>query len=306
MAATGSTDPGAARAFTRVAIVNRGEPAVRFLNAAREYTAERGIPLTTIALYTDVDRHAWFVRDADEAFRLGPASVADPETGATRLTYLDLGRLREALIATRAEAVWVGWGFVAEDPAFADLVRELGIVFIGPSPESMRMVGDKIAAKQLAEKVDVPVTPWSGGPVHTVEEAVEHGEHIGFPLVVKATSGGGGRGIRMVNTPGELAGAFESARNEARLAFGDERVFMEWKVDGARHIEVQIAADEHGGVWAVGVRDCSVQRRNQKVMEESASTALPADTEQAIAAAGVRIAQATGYTGVGTDRKSVV
>ena len=299
MAATGSPDT-ATRSFTRIAIVNRGEPAVRFLNAAREYAAERDLPITTIALYTDVDRHAWFVRDADEAYRLGPASTTDPATGSTRLTYLNLDILREALVATRAEAVWVGWGFVAEDPAFAELVRDLGIVFIGPSPESMRMVGDKIAAKQLAEKVDVPVTPWSGGPVHTVDEALAHGERIGFPLVVKATSGGGGRGIRMVNEPSELAAAFESARSEARLAFGDERVFMEWKVDGARHIEVQVAADEHGGAWAVGVRDCSVQRRNQKVMEESASTALPADTERAIAAAGIRIAQATGYHGVGT------
>ncbi|MHA3704688.1 ATP-binding protein [Jatrophihabitans sp. YIM 134969] len=300
MAVTGTTAEPGVRTFTRVAIVNRGEPAVRFLNAAREYAAERDVPLTTIALYTDVDRHAWFVRDADEAYRLGPASSPDPTTGSTRLTYLNLEILREALVATRAEAVWVGWGFVAEDPAFAELVRELGLVFIGPSPESMRMVGDKIAAKQLAEKVEVPVTPWSGGPVHTVEEAVQHGEHIGFPLVVKATAGGGGRGIRMVNAPDELPAAFESARNEARLAFGDERVFMEWKVDGARHIEVQIAADEHGGAWAVGVRDCSVQRRNQKVMEESASTALPAETERAIAAAGIRIAQATGYHGVGT------
>lgn len=301
MAATGPiAAPTGTRSFTRVAIVNRGEPAVRFLNAAREYAAERGVPLTTIALHTDVDRHAWFVRDADEAYSLGPASTVDPGTGRARLAYLDLGLLREALIATRAEAVWVGWGFVAEDPAFADLVRELGLVFIGPSPESMRMVGDKIAAKQLAEKVDVPVTPWSGGPVHTVEEAVEHGERIGFPLVVKATAGGGGRGIRMVDSPDALAAAFESARNEARLAFGDERVFMEWKVDGARHIEVQVAADEYGGAWAVGVRDCSVQRRNQKVMEESASTALSPETAEAIAAAGIRIAQATGYHGVGT------
>ncbi|MEX0868246.1 MAG: biotin/lipoyl-containing protein, partial [Nitriliruptoraceae bacterium] len=174
------------------------------------------------------------------------------------------------------------------------------ITFIGPSGDVMRALGDKIGAKQLAEQAGVPVAPWSGGAVETVEAALEHGERIGFPLVVKAAAGGGGRGIRIVREPGDLATAFERAREEARRSFGDATVFMEPMVTDARHIEVQIIADAHGTVWAPGVRDCSVQRRNQKVIEESSSTALTDTQADELAASAIELARLAGYTNAGT------
>ncbi|MGW4065130.1 ATP-binding protein [Amycolatopsis sp. NPDC004747] len=285
--------------FHRVAIVNRGEAALRFLNAAAELARE-GHPLTTIALYTEPDRQTWFVREADEAVCLGPATTTDSGTGRRRQAYLDLERLEKALVEARAEAAWVGWGFVAEHAEFAELCEKLGIVFIGPSPEAMRLAGDKIHAKQLAERAGVPVVPWSGGPVDTLADAVEAAERIGFPLLVKATAGGGGRGIRRVTGTGELEAAFESARAEARHGFGDASVFLERELTGARHVEVQVIADRHGAVWPVGLRDCSLQRRHQKVLEESACVLLSPAQDAKIRAAAARLCCDAGYTNAGT------
>ena len=182
--------------FRRIAIVNRGEPAMRFIHAAREFSHEHGVPLRTIALFTEPDRHAMFVREADEAISLGAAQFSDPDTHRPKSSYLDYSRLEQALTAARADAVWVGWGFVAEHAAFADLCRELGIVFIGPTGDVMRRLGDKIAAKRIAEQSLIPVALWSGGPVETLADACAHADRIGFPLLIKATAGGGGRGIR--------------------------------------------------------------------------------------------------------------
>jgi biotin carboxylase len=260
--------------FQRIAIVNRGEPAMRFINAVAELNAEGGDPLTTIALYTEPDRHAWFVREADEAVCIGPATTFDERVGRETQTYLDLDRLERALVSTRADAAWAGWGFVAEHAEFADLCDKLGVVFIGPTGDAMRRVGDKIRSKRLAEAAGIPVVPWSGGAVADLDEASAAAERLGYPVFVKATSGGGGRGIRRVTSPAELAGAFEVARTEARHAFGDPTVFIERQITGARHIEVQVIADRHGGVWPVGLRDCTLQRRHQKVIEESACTLL--------------------------------
>lgn len=288
------------RDFERVAIVNRGEPAMRLIHAARELNRERGMGLTTIALYTEPDRRALFVREADVAVPIGPATYVDPGDGRRRVSYLSYERLARALTEARAEAVWVGWGFVAEHAAFAELCESLGIVFIGPSPAVMRKLGDKISSKLLAEEAGVPVAPWSGGPVETLEEALEHGERIGYPLMIKATAGGGGRGIRVVHGPGELLAALESARAEARGAFGDPTVFLEKRVSGARHVEVQVIGDEHGNVWACGVRDCTVQRRHQKVVEEAPSPALTAEEDALVRDASVRLARRAGYTNAGT------
>ncbi|MEU5264385.1 carboxyl transferase domain-containing protein [Amycolatopsis sp. NPDC021455] len=285
--------------FHRVAVVNRGEPALRFLTAAAELARE-GDPLTTIALYTEPDRQAWFVREADEAVCLGPAMTTDSGTGRQRQAYLDLARLEQALVEAGAEAAWVGWGFVAEHAEFAELCEKLGIVFIGPSPEAMRLAGDKIRAKQLAERAGVPVVPWSGGPVGTLADAVAAAGRIGFPLLVKATAGGGGRGIRRVGGPEELEAAFESARSEARHGFGDASVFLERELTGARHVEVQVIADRHGTVWPVGLRDCSLQRRHQKVLEESACVLLDPGQDAEIRAAAARLCCEAGYTNAGT------
>ena len=277
--------------FTRVAVINRGEAAMRFVRAARELSLSDAPSVTTIAVYTDEERTAMFVREADEAVRI---------ISGDKNAYLDYDELERALTECRAEAVWVGWGFVSEHPEFADLVERLGLTFIGPSGDVMRQLGDKIGAKRLAEESGVPVAPWSRGAVTSLEEAKEHAEKIGYPLMIKAAAGGGGRGIRKVEEESALEDAFEGARREAKSSFGDDTVLMEHVVSGGRHVEVQIIADGHGGVWAPGVRDCSVQRRNQKVIEESASTALSPDDEQRAKEAAVNLARAAGYRGAGT------
>jgi len=286
--------------FQRVAIVNRGEAAMRFIHAAREFNQEHGTSLRAIALFTEPDRHAMFVREADEAVCLGPAQVPDQNTQQLKSSYVDYGRLERALTAARAEAVWAGWGFVAEHAEFADLCRDLGIVFIGPDGEAMRRAGDKIASKRLAERNQVPVAKWSGGPVETLADAERHAERLGYPLLIKATAGGGGHGIRRVLSPSQLPEAFQSARAQAFKAFGDPTVFMEQLVQGARHVEVQVIADLHGTTWAVGVRDCTIQRRHQKILEEAPSPALSREQDQALREAAVRLSQAAGYSNAGT------
>ena len=191
--------------FERVVIVNRGEAAMRFIHAVREFNQEHGTSLRTIGLFTEPDRHAMFVREADEAVLLGPAQTIDPSTLQPKNSYVDYARLGRALAKARAEAVWVGWGFVAEHAEFADLCRELGIVFIGPDGDVMRLLGDKITSKLLAEQAHLPVAPWSGGPVETLDEAGHHAQRLGYPLLIKATAGGGGHGIRRVDSVRELS-----------------------------------------------------------------------------------------------------
>ena len=287
------------RPFSRLAIVNRGEPAMRVIHAVRELNEQRSEPIKLIALFTESDRNAMFVREADEALCLGPSLVDDGQ-GGRRSGYLDHGALERALTASKADAAWVGWGFVAEQPEFVDLCDRLGIVFVGPDAAVMRLVGDKIGAKRLAEEAGVPVAPWSGGPVETAEEALGHAERIGYPLMIKATAGGGGRGIRRVDDKAALAAAFTSARTEALQAFGDGTLLLEKVISPARHVEVQVIADGQGTAWAVGVRDCSYQRRNQKVIEESASTALTAEQHRELMAAAQRLALRAGYRNAGT------
>ena len=283
--------------FHRVAIVNRGEPAMRLINAVREWNAEGRPPLRLIAVYTAADRHAMFVREADEAVLIGPAD-ADAAFGSS--PYLDYAELERALRECRADAVWPGWGFVSEKAEFVELCDRLGITFIGPSAEVMRRLGDKIESKRLAEQVGVPLAPWSGGPVADLEQARAQAEKIGYPLMVKATAGGGGRGIRLVDSPEQLDEAFERASSEAARTAGDATVFLERAIRGSRHVEVQVVADAGGTVWTLGVRDCSVQRRNQKVIEESASTALDRRHEQLLRAKAAELAQAAGYVNAGT------
>ena len=289
------------REIRRLAIVNRGEPAVRALTAVAELNqAGDQSPIRTIVLYTDADADAWYVRQADEAASLGTATFIDPTDGTRRSRYLDQAAVMAALRRTEADTVWVGWGFLAEHASFAQACEEAGIAFVGPDSVTIRRLGDKVAAKRLAEEADVPVIPWSGGPVDDVAEATALAARLGYPVLVKAASGGGGRGIRTVHNDDELAGALSSARAEAQLAFGDPTVFLEKMVPAARHVEVQVIADGYGTVWAVGIRDCTLQRRHQKVLEESASTVLDAGKEQAIRDAAVRLAAAAGYRNAGT------
>ncbi|WP_199443111.1 carboxyl transferase domain-containing protein [Umezawaea beigongshangensis] len=277
--------------FSRIAIVNRGEAAMRLINAVRDLAAETGERIETVALYTDVDRTATFVREADLAHDLGPASARP---------YLDLAVLERALVETGADAAWVGWGFVAEDPAFAELCERIGVTFVGPSAEAMRKLGDKIGAKLIAEEVGVPVAPWSRGAVEDLDAAIRAAGEVGYPLMLKATAGGGGRGIRVITNEAELVDAYERTSQEAARAFGSGVVFLERLVTGARHVEVQVIADGHGTAWALGVRDCSVQRRNQKVIEESASPVLRPEQAQELKTSAERLAVAVGYCGAAT------
>src|ERR671921_703189 len=277
--------------FGRVAIINRGEAAMRLINAVRELVLETGSRIETVALHTDVDRNAMFVREADISYDLGPASARP---------YLDLKVLERALTETGADAAWVGWGFVAEDPAFAELCERIGVTFVGPSAEAMRKLGDKIGSKLIAEEVGVPVAPWSRGGVDTLEDATAAAAAIGYPLMLKATAGGGGRGIRKVDSAAELEDAYQRTRDEAERAFGSGVVFLERLVTGARHVEVQLIADSHGHAWALGVRDCSIQRRNQKVIEESASPLLADEQTTDLKASAERLALAVGYVGAAT------
>src|SRR6516165_3719766 len=289
------------RTFSRVAVVNRGEPAIRLINAVREWNAEGRPPLRVIAVYTAADRRATFVREADEAVLIGPAdpSAALSISGSAS-PYLDYAELERALRQCRADAVWPGWGFVSEKAEFAELCERLGITFIGPSADVMRRLGDKIESKRLAADAGVPLAPWSGGPVASLAEARAKASSIGYPLMVKATAGGGGRGIRLVGSAEELDEAFERASSEAAKTAGDATVFLERAIRGGRHVEVQVVADAEGTVWTLGVRDCSVQRRNQKVIEESASTALDGEQEQALRSHAADLVRAAGYVNAGT------
>ena len=281
----------------RIAVVNRGEAAGRCIRAIKELRLLEGSELSAIALYTEPDRSAPFVRQADVALSIGPALRASRD-GRMRPAYLDHARVLAALRATRADAVWPGWGFVAEDAEFVAALEERDITFIGPPSAAIRALGDKIAAKQLAEEAGVPVAPWSGGQVD--DDAIDIARRLGFPLMIKASAGGGGRGIRVVRAEEDLPAALASARAEANFAFGNDALYLETLVDRPRHIEVQIAADQHGDVVSFGLRDCSVQRRHQKVLEESPPPGVPEATAAAIEEAAIAMARRAAYRGLGT------
>lgn len=265
---------------------------MRCIRAVKSLRALEGQELQVVSLYTHVDRDAPFVRHADQAIEL-------PVKTTPVAAYLDHELLIRSLQHVGADAVWPGWGFVAESPEFVDRLAKAGIRFLGPSAATMRALGDKISSKLLAEEVDVPVTEWSGGEVDVVE-ARKHADRIGYPIVIKASAGGGGRGIRVVRDPATFEELFRSAQSEAQSAFGDGRMFVEAMVQGGRHIEVQIIADQHDNVVALGCRDCSVQRRHQKVIEEAPPAGLPDLMIRALKEAAVSLARKVGYSGAGT------
>jgi acetyl/propionyl-CoA carboxylase alpha subunit/acetyl-CoA carboxylase carboxyltransferase component len=288
----------------RIAILNRGEAATRALRAIRELRAEEGSELVGIALYTEPDATAPFVREADESLSLGPALRASA-SGALRPAYLDHDRVLAALRATRADAVWPGWGFLAEDPNFVEKLESAEIPFLGPSAATMRRLGDKITSKLIAEAARVPVSPWSGGPVRRFE-LEGWVKRIGPPVMLKATAGGGGRGIRMLREGDDLLAAFDSAESEAANAFGDGTLFVEQAIAGARHVEVQMAADRHGTVLALGLRDCSVQRKHQKVVEEGPPPGLTERLTRQLREASIRLLREAHYVGVATCEYLVI
>jgi acetyl-CoA carboxylase, biotin carboxylase subunit len=271
--------------FSRVLIANRGEVAVRVIRTLHELGIE------AVAVYSTADRDSMHVRLADRAVCIGP-----PPPGES---YLKIPSVVAAATTTRCDAVHPGWGFLAESPAFAEACLDNELVFIGPRPETMARMGDKVQAKNEARAAGVPVVPGSVG-VTTLAEARELTAEIGFPVLLKAAAGGGGKGMRIVEAPEELEPAFQLAAAEADASFGDPRLYLEKVVRPARHVEVQVLADDRGGVLTLGERECSIQRRHQKLIEESPSPALSPESREAMESAAERAAQAVEYLNAGT------
>ncbi|MGO0106197.1 acetyl-CoA carboxylase biotin carboxylase subunit [Streptococcus suis] len=272
--------------FEKILIANRGEIAVRIIRAARE------LGIATVAVYSEADKEALHTMLADEAVCIGPARSTD--------SYLNMQAVISAAVVTGAQAIHPGFGFLSENSKFATLCEEVGIKFIGPSGTVMDTMGDKINARAEMIKAQVPVIPGSDGEVLTSQEALAIAEKIGYPVMLKASAGGGGKGIRKVEKAEDLVPAFESASSEAKAAFGNGAMYMERVVYPARHIEVQILADQHGHVIHLGERDCSLQRNNQKVLEEAPSIAIGQTMRDRIGQAAVRAAQSVGYENAGT------
>lgn len=272
--------------FKKVLIANRGEIAVRVIRACRE------LGLKTVAVFSTADRTALHAQIADEAVCIGGPATKD--------SYLNEKSIIAACEITGADAVHPGFGFLSENAAFARNCRKCGITFIGPSPESIEMLGDKAAAKTAMKNAGVPVIPGSDGAVKSMEDAKRLAEEIGFPLMVKATAGGGGRGIRLVEKMEDLVPLIEEAKQEAQNYFGDDSIYMEKFIVNPKHIEIQILADMHGNVVHLGERDCSMQRRNQKVLEESPSVIMNPQLRQRMGQAAVAAAKVCGYYNAGT------
>ena len=272
--------------FGRLLVANRGEIAVRVIRACRE------LGVRSIAVYSEADRGAMHARLADEAHPIGPAPASQ--------SYLNVGKLVEVAKRTGAEAVHPGYGFLSESAALARAVEEAGIAWIGPPPEAMERVGDKVRAKELAREAGVPTIPGYAGEDGCEDVLLEEAARIGFPVLVKASAGGGGRGMRPVHDRKDFLEAVRSARREAEAAFGEGSVFLEKLVERARHVEVQVVADRHGSVVHLCERECSIQRRHQKILEEAPSPVLDEGLREVIGSAAVRLARAAGYENAGT------
>lgn len=272
--------------FDKVLIANRGEIALRVARACREL----GIP--TVAVYSTEDRDSTVVSYADEAVHIGP--------GPAKRSYLYVPAVIEAARKTGATAIHPGYGFLSEDSDFAEICAEEGIVFIGPPAEVIAQLGDKCAARRVMAAAGVPVLPGSDGPVASIEDALDTVEQVGFPVIIKAAAGGGGRGMRVVHGYDELLPSLKAVWRDAQQLFGDSRLYIERYVSAARHVEVQILCDDYGRAVHLGVRDCSVQRRHQKLIEESPAPGLADDVIERMCAAAVSGAKAVGYVGAGT------
>ncbi|MBP3922646.1 MAG: acetyl-CoA carboxylase biotin carboxylase subunit [Ruminiclostridium sp.] len=272
--------------FNKILIANRGEIAIRIIRACRE------LGVKTVAVYSTADRSALHAQIADEAICIGPALSKD--------SYLNSKALLAACEVTGAEAIHPGFGFLSENSQFVRLCDKCGIKFIGPSADAMDAMGDKANAKKTMIENNVPVVPGSDGVIESIEEAKEIADKIGYPIMVKASAGGGGRGIRRVDTPDELEAAITAAKQEAKQFFANDDIYIEKFIVDPRHVEIQLLADEQGNVIYLGERDCSLQRRNQKVLEESPSPIMTEELRKAMGEAAVRAAKACGYANAGT------
>lgn len=278
--------PGKPEMFKKVLIANRGEIALRIHRACKE------MGINTVAIHSEADRNAMHVRLADESVCIGPNSAAE--------SYLNIPAIIAACEITDADAVHPGYGFLSENAKFADIVEAHGMAFIGPTAEHIRIMGDKITAKKTVMDAGIPCVPGSEGSVETYEDAKKVAKDVGFPLLVKAAAGGGGRGMRLAETPEKLKEALSAAQQEAIAAFGNGEVYLERYLTGPRHIEIQVLADTHGNVVHLGERDCSLQRRNQKVLEEAPSPTLTAKEREDIGNVVSKAIKKIGYRGAGT------
>lgn len=272
--------------FSKILIANRGEIAVRIIHACRELGIE------TVAIYSVADKESLHVQLADEAVCVGPVQPSQ--------SYLNMRSIFAACENTGAQAIHAGFGFLSENSQFAKMCTAFGLKFIGPSFEAIARLGDKVTAKQTVKAAGVPVVEGSDGLVESLDEALKIANDLGYPVIVKATAGGGGKGIRIVRSKGELAGAIEMAKLEAKANFGNEGVYVEKFIENPRHVEIQVLADEFGNVVHLGERDCSVQRKNQKLIEESPSPAVDEHLRQKMGEAAVKAAKACGYSNAGT------
>ncbi len=272
--------------FEKILIANRGEIALRVVRACKE------MGIATVAVHSEADRNAMHVRLADESVCIGPAPASK--------SYLNIPSIIAAAEITGAQAIHPGYGFLSENARFAEIVEAHDMAFIGPKPDHIRIMGDKITAKQTARDAGIPVVPGSDGGVATVEEAMKAAESIGFPVLIKAASGGGGRGMKVAKDRESLAEAVNTAQTEAAAAFGDGTVYMERYLQKPRHIEIQVIADSHGNVCHLGERDCSLQRRHQKVLEEAPSPVIDDAARAKIGQTVVEAIRKIGYLGVGT------
>ncbi len=271
--------------FRKILIANRGEIAVRAIRACRE------LGVRSVAVYSEADRNALHVRLADESVCIGPAEPSR--------SYLDVPSIMSAAEVSGADAVYPGYGFLAENPKFAEIVSKSGIKFIGPSPQTLELIGDKIRTKEMAAKVGIPLVPGSSGATD-LEGALKVASRIGYPVVLKASAGGGGRGIRIVMNEKELREKFQVAVQEAEISFGDGRVFVEKFIINPKHIEFQVLADSRGNVLVLGERECSIQRRHQKLLEEAPSVSVDERRRREIESAVVEFCREIGYEGAGT------
>jgi acetyl-CoA carboxylase biotin carboxylase subunit len=271
--------------FKKILIANRGEIAVRVIRACRE------LGVRTVAVFSEVDRAALHVAQADEAYLIGPASA--------RESYLNIDRVLETARRARAEGIHPGYGFLSENAGFARACAQAGVKFIGPPPSAMELMGSKTRARQAMQAAKVPCVPGSSKGL-SASEAQSLAEEIGFPVMLKAAAGGGGKGMRLVRDPAELKSAYDTAQSEALRAFNDAEVYLEKFIESPRHIEIQVLADEHGNVVYLGERECSVQRRHQKVIEESPSAFVDEDLRRRMGAVAVQAARSAGYTNAGT------
>ncbi|MFW6300733.1 MAG: acetyl-CoA carboxylase biotin carboxylase subunit, partial [Oceanicaulis sp.] len=272
--------------FKKILIANRGEIACRVIKTARK------MGIATVAVYSDADKNALHVEMADEAVHIGPAPANQ--------SYIVIDRVMEAIRRTGAEAVHPGYGFLSENPKFAAALEAEGVAFIGPPKGAIEAMGDKITSKKLAKEAGVSTVPGVMGLIEDAEEAVRISSEIGYPVMIKASAGGGGKGMRIAWNDEEAREGFQSSKNEAASSFGDDRIFIEKFVTQPRHIEIQVLADQHGNCIYLGERECSIQRRNQKVIEEAPSPFLDAETRKAMGEQAVALSQAVGYTSAGT------